>query len=48
MMEDNRVSNKELLVIWSNKRYRKTYREMWYMSENKEQDKSTGRKVEAK
>jgi len=33
-MEDDRVSNKKLLVTESNKRHRERYRGMWHMPEN--------------
>ena len=44
-VEDNRVSDKELLVAGSNKRHGKIYREMWHVSKDKEQDGGTSREV---
>ena len=47
-MKDNRVSNKELLVARDYKRCRKIYRQIWYISKNKESDRNTSRKFDSK
>ena len=36
MMEDNRVSHKELLVARSDKRHREVCRRVWHVSVNEE------------
>jgi len=47
-MEDNRVSNKELLVARGYKRCRKICGQIWYMPKNKESDRNTSRKVDSR
>jgi len=42
----DRISNKELLVARSDKRYRKICRQLWYVSENEEFDRGTSKKFE--
>ena len=45
-MKDNGFGNKKLLVARDYKIYRKIHGRMWYMLENKEQDRSTSREAE--
>ena len=45
-MENNRTSDKKLLVARSNERCRKIYKWMWYISKNEELDRGTSREVE--
>ena len=45
-MKDDRVGDEELLVARSNKGYKKIHGRVWYVPENKEQDRSAGREVE--
>ena len=35
-MEDDRIGNKKLLVVRSDKGYRETYRRVWFVSKNEE------------
>jgi len=34
-VEDNRVGGKELLIVWSDKRCRKIYGQLWYVLKDK-------------
>ena len=47
-MKDNKVSDKELLVVRDDKRYKKICKWMWHMSENGELNKDTSRKFNSK
>jgi len=45
-MKDNEVGDKKLLIARNNKRYRKIYREIWYMSEDEESNWGTSREAD--
>ena len=45
-MEDNRAGHQKLLVARSDKKCRKIYEEMQYVSENEEQNRRSSWKVE--
>ena len=45
-MENDRIGNKELLIVWSDKRCEKVYRQLWYVLKDKESYRGTSRKAE--